>query len=109
VHELLSSGPEEAAAVVKDPPLISVLLDGMRAGDERAKEATRVLEGYLDDGSGDVRAWALSAIVAIANDHAALRDGAREHLREAVESDAEPVRARAQMLSGQADSWPSST
>jgi hypothetical protein len=175
VHELLerlrggdrrSKRPSEraAAAAIADPPLIAVLLDGMRCDDEvvrmraadaaeqaarerpeliaphadalieiaagarqaevrrhaaqmlarselsddRAAQATRVLHRYLSDDDGEnVQAWALSAIVAIANDHPALREHARELVHDRLESDSPAVRARAEMLVGQADSWPS--
>jgi hypothetical protein len=172
VHELLrmlrggnrrSMGASERAAslAVADPPLIGVLLDGMRCddeivrmraagaaetaarrrpeliaphadalieiaagatqqevrrhaaqmlartelSDERAREATTVLDGYLADDDPIVQAWALSAIVAIANDHSGLRENARGRVRERRGSGAPEVRARAEQLSGQADSW----
>jgi hypothetical protein len=171
VHELLEAlkggdpgaSEDAAAAAVADPPLIAVLLDGMRAGDpllrsragaaaeqaarerpelvaphadalveiadraeepelrrcaaqmlartelsdERAGEATRVLLAYLDDADPDVQAWALSAIVAIANDHPAQRPQARKLVDERVESGAAALQERARLLLGQADSWPS--
>jgi hypothetical protein len=175
VHELLerlrgddpqAEGPAEraAAAAVDDPPLIAVLLDGMRChddvvriraadaaeqaararpellaphadaliviaagagqqevrrcaaqmlarvelSDERAEQATRVLTGgYLDDDIGDVQAWALSAIVAIANDHPELRQQGRELVHARLDSEDPSVRARAELLVGQADAWPS--
>jgi hypothetical protein len=49
-----------------------------------------VLEDYLTDGSPAVEAWTLSAL--------GFADG-----------DVAPVRDRAQLLLGQADSWPSSS
>ena len=174
MHELLerlrgadrdSKGGSEraAAAAVADPPLIAVLLDGMRCGDEivrlraadaaekaarerpelvaphadalidvagsarepeirwhaaqmlarvelsdeRAVEATRILEAYLDDASPKVRGWALSALVAIANHHADLRGAARDHVIGCTESGDAGLAARARLLLSQADSWPS--
>ena len=74
---------------------------------ERADEATRILEGYLSDRSHIVEAWAMSAIVALANDHPALRARARELVHGRLESDAPSVAARARLLLDQADSWPS--
>jgi hypothetical protein len=74
---------------------------------ERAQQATEVLDGYLEDDSRIVQAWALSGITAIANDHPDLRAHARELVLEALESDAPAVSARARALEGQVDSWPS--
>ena len=161
---LRSAEPDDVAAeVVADPPLIAVLLDGMRSdddtitvrageaaekagrerpellaphadalidiaattrqaavrrsaaqmlarvelSDERAAHAAEVLERYLDDGSPAVEAWALSGIVALANEHAGLRAQARKLVHRCAESDAPPVRERARLLLDQADSWPS--
>ena len=170
MHELLVRLRQEdpadvAEEAVADPPLISVLLDGMgsddpavrtRAADAaekaarrrpellaphadwlidiarrarqkevrwhaaqmiarvemteaRAREASEVLERYLSDDSHIVEAWALSAIVALANDHPALRPRAHDLVHERLESDAPSVAARARLLVGQADSWPSSS
>jgi hypothetical protein len=75
--------------------------------DERAADATRILEAYLADDSRIVQAWALSAITAIANEHPGLRQRARRLVHEKLESDDPSVSARARALQGQADSWPS--
>jgi hypothetical protein len=83
------------------------MLARVELSDERTEHATRALESYLDAGDSAVQAWALSAIVAIANEHPALRAHAAELVGERVESDDEQVRDRAQLLQGQADSWPS--
>src|SRR3954462_13719313 len=168
MHELLErlrreEPAEVAAAAVADPPLIAVLLDGMRAeddavrtraaqgarqagrerpellaphadalidiagvtrdsevrrsaaqmlarvelSDERAEHAADVLERYLSDGSPAVEAWALSAIVALANEHAGLRGRARDLVHARADDEAPPVRERARLLLNQADSWPS--
>jgi hypothetical protein len=168
VHELLErlrdgDPADAAAATLTDPPLIAVLLDGMRSGDsavqanaadaaeqaarerpellashadalieiastaresevrrnaaqmlarvelsdERAVQASELLERYLDDGSPAVEAWALSAIVALANEHPDLRTRAREAVHARADSEAPPVRERARLLVDQADSWPS--
>jgi hypothetical protein len=75
---------------------------------ERAGHASRILEGYLADASEEVRAWALSAIVALANDHPGLRPRARELVEERLEDDGPPaISERAALLKSQADSWPS--
>jgi hypothetical protein len=74
--------------------------------DERAAHASDVLEGYLDDDSHIVEAWALSAITAIANAHPEHRAHAQELVTERLESEHASVRARARMLQVQADSWP---
>jgi hypothetical protein len=88
----------------------SQLLARVELSEERAAEAARILERHLDgDDAAEARAWALSAVVALANTHPSLRPRARELVREGAGSDAEPVRARAELLAGQADSWPSTS
>lgn len=86
---------------------VAQMIARVELSDERAAEATEVLEGYLADGSPGVEAWALSAIVALANEHAALRTRARELVHRGAENEAPPVRERARLLLDQADSWPS--
>jgi hypothetical protein len=172
VHELLEAlragdvdAEEAARTATADPPLIAVLLDGMRCddprvrplageaaeaaarerpelvaphadalleiaataeqeevrrhaaqllartelGEERAREAADVLERYVSDASDAVRGWGLSALVAIANEHPALRRRARELVREALESGEGVLLERARLLADQADSWPSNS
>lgn len=93
------------AAAVRVPA--AQMLARVELSDERAEHATTVLETYLAGDDPAVEAWALSAIVAIANEHPALRSHAAELVGERVESGEEQVRDRAQLLQGQADSWPS--
>ena len=86
---------------------VAQMLARVELSDERAAEATEVLERYLADGDLGVEAWALSAIVALANDHAALRDRARELVHARIDDGAPALRERARLLLDQADSWPS--
>ena len=86
---------------------VAQMLARVEVTDERAAEAARILEGYLSDRSHIVEAWALSAIVALAGEHPALRDHARDLVHERLESDSAAVRARARLLRDQAESWPS--
>jgi hypothetical protein len=100
----------EAARIARDGDTrrcVAQMLARVELSDERAAEATDVLESYLAGGP-PVETWALSAIVALANEHPALRGRARElvHARADGET-APPVRERARLLLGQADSWPS--
>jgi hypothetical protein len=83
------------------------MLARVELSDERAVQASELLERYLDDGSPAVEAWALSAIVALANEHPDLRTRAREAVHARADSEAPPVRERARLLVDQADSWPS--
>jgi hypothetical protein len=86
---------------------VAQMLARVELSDERATEATEVLERYLDGASPAVGAWTLSAIVALANEHAGLRTHARELVHRGAENEAPPVRERARLLLDQADSWPS--
>ena len=101
----------EIAAQAQDRSLrlpIAQMLARVELSDERAQQATDALASYLeDDENASVQAWALSAIVAIANDHPALREHAAQLVHERAESDAEPLRERARMLLAQAEAWPS--
>jgi hypothetical protein len=88
----------------------SQMLARVELSEERAAEAARILERYLDaDNGAELSAWALSAIVAMANEHPSLRGRARELVHAQADSDAELVRTRAELLTGQADSWPSTS
>lgn len=98
-------------AATAEAPAVRVaaaqVLARVELSDERAEDATAVLGTYLTGDDPAVEAWALSAIVAIANERPALRSHAAELVGERVESGDEQVRDRAQLLQGQADSWPS--
>src|SRR4051812_13888551 len=86
---------------------VAQMLARVELSGERARQASAVLEGYLSGADGAVQAWALSAIVAIANDHSSLRERASALVQERTGSDVAPLRERAAMLVDQAASWPS--
>jgi hypothetical protein len=98
-----------AAACVEDAVRVSAaqMLARVELSAGRAAQASAVLDGYLATESAAVQAWALSALVAIANDHPSLRERAGALVRERTDSGAAPLRERAAMLVGQADAWPS--
>jgi hypothetical protein len=94
----------EAARRARSPETrrcLAQMLARVELSDERAAHARDVLDGYLTDGSATVEAWALSAMVALANEHPDLRPHARELVRERGDSE------RARLLRDQAESWPS--
>jgi HEAT repeat protein len=86
---------------------LAQMLARVELSDERAAEAGHVLDGYLDDPEQRVQAWALSAIVALANEHPQLRAHARELVHERLDGDAPAVSERARLLRDQSESWPS--
>jgi hypothetical protein len=101
--EIAANAGEDAVRVAA-----AQMLARVEVSEERAGQASDVLERYLASDDRAVEAWALSAIVALANEHASLRPRARELVHARTDSDAEPVRTRAALLLDQADSWPGS-
>jgi hypothetical protein len=105
-----ADGLIDAAGCARDAATrrcLAQMLARVELSDERAAQATEILDAYLADADELVQAWALSAIVALANEHPALRAHAGAVVRERIESDAPPVGERARLLQDQAESWPS--
>ena len=100
----------DVAERARDPEtrrFVAQMLARVELSDARADQATVILDGYLAGDDELVQAWALSAIVALANEHPRLRRHAGELVHERIDSDVPPVAERAGLLRDQAESWPS--